>query len=81
MTENEKLVYAFADALMIEKKAVNDELKYQSIPNWDSISHMILITNIEDAFNISLSTDDVIGMSSVAIARDIIAKHGINFFS
>ncbi len=81
MTENEKLIHAFADALMIENEAVTDELKYQSIPNWDSISHMILITNIEDAFGISLSTDDVIGMSSVAIARDIIAKHGINFIS
>ena len=79
MTEQEKLVNAFADALMIEKEQVTDGLKYQSIPNWDSISHMILITNIEDAFNISLSTDDVIAMSSVAIAKDIISKHGISF--
>ncbi|MES2774858.1 MAG: acyl carrier protein [Bacteroidota bacterium] len=79
MTEQEKLVHAFADALMIEKEQVTDELKYQSIPNWDSISHMILITNLEDAYKISLSTDDVIGMSSVAIAKDIIGKHGISF--
>jgi len=79
MTEQEKLTDAFADALMIEKELVTDELKYQSITNWDSISHMILITNLEAAFNISLSTDDVIAMSSVAIAKEIISKHGISF--
>jgi len=79
MTAQEKLTDAFTDALMIDKEQVHDALKYQSIPNWDSISHMVLITNIEAAFDISLGTDDVIAMSTVAIAKEIIAKHGISF--
>ena len=79
MSSHEQLADAFADALMIDKTAVTDSLAYQSIPTWDSITHMILITNLEAAFDVSLTTDDVIALSSVAKAREILQKHGVNF--
>lgn len=79
MTTQEQLTDAFSDALMIDKTAITDELKYQSIPAWDSISHMILITNLEAAFDVSLTTNEVIGLSSVAEAKKILQNHGINF--
>jgi acyl carrier protein len=75
----EKLQEAFANALQIDKEIVKDELKYQSIPQWDSISHMILVTEIEDAFDVSLSTEDVIDLSSVLKAKEILSRLEINF--
>jgi len=77
MDNKEKLISAFAEALMVDKKIVIDTLEYQSIPEWDSISHMVLITELEDVFDISIDTDDVVDMSSVAKAKEIIAKNGI----
>ena len=71
----EKLKQAFATALNIEEGKISDDLKYQSIPEWDSVSHMVLISEIEDAFDIELETDDVIDMSSVAKAKEIVAKY------
>jgi acyl carrier protein len=79
MTNVQKLTTAFANALMITEDKVVDSLKYQSITEWDSVSHMVLITEIEDAFNISLDTEDVIDMSSVIKAKEILAKHNIVF--
>lgn len=79
MTNVQKLTTAFANALMITEDKVVDSLKYQSITEWDSVSHMVLITEIEDAFNISLDTEDVIDMSSVIKAKEILAKHNILF--
>jgi acyl carrier protein len=79
MTASEKLVSAFANALQIAPEAVIPALSYQSIPQWDSISHMVLIAELEAAFEIAIDTDDVIDMSSVAKAQEIIAKHGITF--
>ena len=79
MDSNEqKLIEAFSEALMIDNKLVNNELKYQGIPEWDSISHMVLITELEDRFDISIETDDVIDMSSVDKAREIIKKLGVD---
>jgi acyl carrier protein len=79
MSNLEKLTRAFSNALMITSDKVVDDLKYQSIVEWDSVSHMVLITEIEDEFNISLETDDVIDMSSVAKAKEILCKYNIEF--
>jgi acyl carrier protein len=75
----EKLRKAFSEALNLEIEDITNELSYQSIAEWDSISHMILISQIEEDFDISLETDDVIEMSSVEKAQEILAKHGIKF--
>lgn len=79
MTNTEKLVKAFANALEINPCEVVDSLSYQGIPEWDSISHMVLITELEDAFGISIDTNDVIDMSSVAMAREILGKYNFQF--
>ena len=79
MDNNEKLYQSFANALNIDRSAVTDDLKYQSIKQWDSMSHMMLISIIEEDFDISLDTDDVIDMSSVGKAREILTKYNIKF--
>ena len=66
---------AFADALGIEKETVTDDLTYNTIEEWDSVAHMTLIGEIEDAFGIMLDTDDIIDMSSFAKAKEIVAKY------
>lgn len=72
------LVQIFAEALAIDPELVSDELGYQSIPQWDSVAHMTLIAALEDTYEIMLDTDDIIDMSSVAKARQILAKYGVN---
>ncbi len=79
MENEEKLVYAFQEALGIESNIINDNLTYQSIPEWDSISHMILISQLEEDFNVSIETDDVLDLSSFAKAREILIKLGKDF--
>jgi acyl carrier protein len=79
MSNTEKLTMAFAEALAVPAETITDELAYQSIPEWDSITHMILISQLEDTFSISIETDDVIDMSSVAKAKEILTRYNISF--
>lgn len=79
MNNQEKLIQAFSEALSIDSSLVTDNLKYQSIPEWDSISHMILISQLEETFDVSIDTDDVIDMSSVGKAKEILSKYNIKF--
>ena len=79
MSNTEKLYYSFSQALNIDVSTIRDELKYQSIPEWDSISHMVLISQLEEDFDISLDTDDVIDMSSVGKAKEILTKYKVDF--
>lgn len=79
MNNNEKLIRAFAEALNVHESSINDSLLYQGIPEWDSISHMILISQLEAEFDVSIETDDVIDMSSFSKAKDILIKYNIQF--
>lgn len=79
MENNQKLVNSFHEALGIQVSLIEDSLSYQGVPEWDSISHMILISQLEEDFNVSFETDDVIDMSSFAKAKEILTKHGLSF--
>jgi acyl carrier protein len=74
-----KLFKSFATALNIPVDKVSKELTYQSIPEWDSITHMVLISQIEEDFEVSIDTDDVIDMSSVGKAIEILTKYNVVF--
>ncbi|MCC2615110.1 acyl carrier protein [Aestuariibacter halophilus] len=77
MTTADPLYQVFADSLAIPLEQVNDELTYNTIPQWDSTAHMVLVAELENHFKVMLDTDDIIDMSSVAKAREILAKHGV----
>ncbi len=74
---HDKMIAAFAAALNIDASMVKDELAYNTIPEWDSTAHMALIAELEDVFDIMLDTDDIIDMSSVTKAKEIIQKYGV----
>ena len=50
-------------------------LKYQDIDAWDSVGHMTLVANLEDAFDIMMETDDIIDLSSYEKGKEILAKN------
>lgn len=74
-----KLTEIFTEVLEIDSDIVNDDLKYNAIPEWDSIAHMALVAELDDAFDIMLDTDDILDMSSFAKAKEILTKYGVNF--
>lgn len=76
MTNKEKYIGAFVEALEIEESQVKG-LKYQEIPAWDSVGHMSLVACIEDAFDIMMDTDDIIDFSSYEKGIEILKKYDI----
>lgn len=74
-----KLRKIFAETLNISEEQVTDGLEYNSIPEWDSISHMALIATLDDEFNIMMETEDVIDLSSFSKAKEILSKYGVQF--
>lgn len=75
---NDRLMTAFAESLGIEPEQTDwANLRYRGIPEWDSVAHMQLVAEIEDTFDIMLETDDVIGMSSYDVAKEILKKYGV----
>lgn len=72
----DRVASVFASVLGIPADAVTDDLRYASIPQWDSIAHMSVVAALEEAFGVMIDMEDVIDMSSVGKAREILRKHG-----
>ena len=77
MTNKVKLIKVFSDALGIDLSDVHDNLEYNTIPQWDSVGHMALVAALEKEFDVMFDTDDIIDMSSVEKAKEILLKNGI----
>lgn len=77
MTNYEKYVEAFKTGLGIDEEKVTKELTYQSVMEWDSVGHMELVAELEDAFNISMDTDDIVDFNSFEAGIKILEKYNI----
>ena len=69
---------AFKTALSLGDDVEIEKLKYNEIPEWDSIGHMTLISELEDKFGVSFETDDIVNFSSYEVGKEILNKLGVN---
>ena len=79
MTNIQKYQDIFIKSLSIETKKFNEKIKYNEIPEWDSIGHMTLMSGLEEGFKISMDTDDIVDFSSFKKGKEILVKYGITF--
>ncbi len=77
MSNTEKYKKTFLESLSLDQKNLSEELKYNDIPEWDSIGHMTLMSNLEEAFNINIETDDIVDFSSYKKGIEILKKYKI----
>lgn len=76
MANIEKYNEIFMECFEVEEAQLVG-LKYQDVDEWDSIGHMNLIAELEDVFDISMETDDVIDFSGYEKGKEILAKYEV----
>lgn len=79
MNNIEKYNNAFVKGLEISEDKVTENLNYQDIPEWDSVGHMALIAELEEAFDIMMDTDDIIDFNSYKKGKELLGKYDIFF--
>lgn len=77
MKNQEKYEKVFIDCFGIKKNNLKKDLKYNSIPKWDSVGHMGMIAKLEETFGITLEMDDIIDFSSFSVGKKILKKYKI----
>ncbi len=63
-------------ALRLAPDADIAALRYNEHPHWDSVAHMGLVAALEQEFDILLTTQQILDLSSTSKAREILASHG-----
>ena len=74
MTNIEKFNKVFMDTFEVEKNELAG-LKYKSVPAWDSVGQMTLISELEEAFDIAVSPDDFMRFISYEEGKKILANN------
>lgn len=77
MSNNKIYKKVFSETLSVNEDKL-EKLSYNDIPEWDSIGHMTLMSNLEEKFDISLETDDIVDFSSFSKGKEILKKYKID---
>ena len=70
----EKLNEVFSD-VFDEEITVTPETTSSDIEEWDSLTHITLISEVEETFGVKFSMKDELGMKNVGEMADIIEKN------
>jgi acyl carrier protein len=55
----------FTDELGVGPEIFNQDLTYNSIPEWDSASHMVMVVALEEKLGIEFDSDEIVTLTSV----------------
>ncbi len=78
MSRHEDRIYQIiSDVFGVRIGNIAEDSSPDTIPNWDSVSHINLILSLEQEFGVSLSPEDAMEMLSVRLIRIILAERGV----
>lgn len=72
-----RIVTVFSEVLGVPIENISDETSPENTPEWDSLNAMNLVVAMEGAFNIRLSTKEIVSMRTVGIARKVLRSKGV----
>ena len=66
-----------ARILKVPVASVSDETSPETLPRWDSLNHLDLMTGIEDAYGVRFSTAEIVRAKSVGEVRRLLREKGL----
>ena len=72
---NARLLKVFEDLFQYTDPEIPDDASPDTVAAWDSMQHLMLVQEIEGAFSVHLSTDDIMQMTNAGEIRKILTKH------
>ncbi len=73
-----KLDKILMESFGAKQDQIFDSLSIYSFPEWDSMSHMLFITKLEEEFEIVVSGNEIESMRTVKDVKNIILSKGKN---
>lgn len=74
---DDKLKEVLAGVFDLRPTDIHSGLTRDNLASWDSLKQMDLVVSIEQAYDISLSFEEIVGISSVDHIEAILAEKGI----
>lgn len=73
----EKLKDILTKVLLIDKSKISDGMSRKSVKEWDSMAHLMLVSEIESAFEVAMNDDDIMEIQTVGDIKKILKNLGV----
>lgn len=77
MTNLEKYNDIFAQVFSAKVEELGDNYSKETVPAWDSVHQLNVISLMEEAFDLMLDPEDIMACTSYNAGKEILAKNGI----
>jgi acyl carrier protein len=64
--------------LLINANDFDNGTSRKDLESWDSMAHLMLVTELESAFGITMSDDDVTGVKTFGDIKRVLRKLGVD---
>ncbi len=79
MNNAEKYKQIFLDIFQTDESELNEGFNFNDIEKWDSFTHITLISELEEAFDVMFETDDILHFGGYMNGMEILRRYGIEF--
>ena len=76
-TTDEKLKDILAKVLLLDETKISDGMSRKNVKEWDSMAHLMLVSEIESAFEVTMDDDDIMEIQTVGDIKKTLKKLGI----
>ena len=75
MSENEnRLLDILSKVLLLEKDEIKDDLRRKDFEPWDSMAHLVIVSEVENEFGIFFEDEEVVNIWTVGDLKKLLAK-------
>jgi len=67
----------FSKVFLIELDQINDELSRKDVEEWDSMGHLMLISEVESTFGVFISDEDMTKIKTLGDIKKVLRKLGV----
>ncbi len=79
MTNLEKYNQAFVRVFGVNEAALNENFTFRAVPQWDSVAHLSLISELEETFDVMFESEDILHYGSYENGKRILERYGVSF--
>lgn len=78
MTNLEQYNRIFMNVFGVNEEALGESFTFKDTPQWDSVAHLSLISDLEDAFDVMFEANDILHYGSYENGKLLLRKYGVD---
>ena len=79
MSNSDKYKNIFMEIFSVDAEELNSNFNFQDVEKWDLLTHLTLISELEDAFEVMFETEDILHFGGYENGKKILARYGVEF--